>query len=48
MDKLKAIGVMKMLDKIGMEIDILGKILIHTSLEPKPVRVRNYNPPKFK
>ena len=48
MDKLKVKSVMKMLDKIGMEIDILGTILINTSLEPKPSRVRNYNPPKFK
>jgi hypothetical protein len=48
MDKLKVKSVMKMLDKIGLEIDILGKILLKASLEPKPVRVRSYNLPKFK
>ena len=48
MDKFKIKGVMMMLDKIGREIDILSKLLNKTPLEAKPVRVWNYNPPKFK
>lgn len=44
MDKMKAKGILAMLNRINQQIDLVGKILVTNKVEPIPVRInRNQN-----
>ena len=47
MDRMKAKGILMMLDKLNKEIDLLGKILVTNQYKPVPVRVKVQKDRKF-
>jgi hypothetical protein len=48
MDRIKAKHILKTLERINIEIDLLGKILVNKGMKPVPVHVKIQRDRKFR